>query len=185
MLFLYRKGHFCIKKRPTNMYKKPILNIKRPAPELPIFVNKTNLTTKPTPVLFQKISSHRSKTIYKYTRFQTNTAMQNIRLNINAVTGFHYLLLISYRKFKFSTCHISCLCMIMSMRGSYSSFFKLHFHQHHLSVISHNLTSNTRTCRFPCLFLPLIKVSLRVFSYRFTGCLAVPFLCSIYSREHK
>lgn len=105
--------------------------------------------------------------------------MQNIRLNINAVTSFHYLLLISYRKFEFSTCHISCLCMIMSMRSSYSSFFKLHFHQHHLSVVSHNLTSNTRTCRFPCLFSTNKSFTAR-FSYRFTGCLAVPFLCSIY-----
>lgn len=101
---------------------------------------------------FQKITSHWSKAVYKYPRFQTDTSVQNIRFDVNTVTCLYRFLLIPHRKLKLSTCHISGLGMVVSMRSTYRSFFKFHFYQHYLSVIPHNLPGHAFSCGLPRLF---------------------------------
>lgn len=111
---------------------------------------------------FQEITSHWSKAVYKYPRFQTDTSVQNIRFDVNTVTCLYRFLLIPHRKLKLSTCHISGLGMVVSMRSTYRSFSNFTF----TSITCPSYPIICRVTPSPAgshAFSPLIKVVLRVF----------------------
>lgn len=75
-----------------------------------------------------------------------------IRFDIYTVSSFYYLFLSVYGEFKLAACYICSLGMIVCMRCSDCTGFKLNLYKHYLSVIPHDLTNYTFACRFPCLF---------------------------------
>lgn len=75
--------------------------------------------------------------------------MFGIGFYINAVSRLHYLLLAVHCKFEHPACHVGSLRVIMRMRSARRPFFKLHFHQHDLAVIPHDLPYDPFACRFP------------------------------------
>lgn len=94
--------------------------------------------------------------------------MFGIGFYINAVACFHYLLLSVYRKLEHSACHIGGLRVVMRMRSARRPFLKLHFDQHDLSVIPHDLPYYPFACRFPGDFFFMQK--------RFASCFHIGFL---------
>ena len=145
-LFLCKNNFTDYHKREINRLNSSFINL---------YYTKNKLYKASFQGLFQKISSHRSKTVNQNPGFQTNAAVQNIRFNINTVSHFYNLLFITHCKLKFTTCHISRLRVVMRVRSSYSPFLKFDFNQHYLPIIAHNLSGHTFTCRLPRLFLSL------------------------------
>ncbi len=82
-----------------------------------------------------------------------------------AIASRQYLFPIADGQFKLSTCHVGSLSVVMFMQRTDRSFLKFYLDHHQLSVVSHYLTTDSRSGVLPFqLFLKLKNFTTR-FSY--------------------
>ena len=109
-------------------------------------------------LLLQKIFTHGSEGVDKYTCLQTDASVLQIGSNVIAIASSEDFLFLANSHFKAATGNIGGLGMGVMMERTDGSFIAFHFYGHQVLIVTHDLTNNTITDIVPLLVYSFIPV---------------------------